>query len=159
MADSPPPLDDVEINQEEEEEEKPAKTTAEESDQDEPEVEPEVEPEPPLFAESLQPESSGDKQEEQKQEEKKDVKEEDIEKISFMPPPTLEATAAEESAPEPVSKGEASVPAQPKVMDLFEEDKAPQKEVSCSLSELHPSHIDLWQKCYLKLTHSSPLTW
>ena len=72
MADSPPPLDDVEISQEEEKDVEPIL---------EPDPEPEPPEEEPLFADMDKPEEP--------------------EPITSFPAPTLEATAAEPEAPKP----------------------------------------------------------
>lgn len=108
MADSPPPLDDVEINGEEEEE-KEEDTTL----RPDPEPQPEEEP---LFAETEQPV------------EKKVVVEQPEPVVTSFPAPTLEATAAVEGSPEPVvkpttSSKEVEPPAATKTLDLFADDE------------------------------------
>lgn len=111
MADSPPPLDDVEINQEEE-------------DVQEPPSQPEpLKEEEPLFA---------DMEEEQEQQQPEPEPEPEPEPL---PPPTLEATAAEEPPAKPVVKDTPSLveSAASKPLDLFgeEEKMEPDKKQVC----------------------------
>ena len=109
MADSPPPLDDVEINQESEDE-APSTVTSKEPD-------PPLSEEPPLFAETEEPEDPGipvDFEEEKEEPEVPSI---------TVPPPTLEATAAEEvSEPAEEIGGSTLVEsAATKPLDLFKD--------------------------------------
>lgn len=113
MADSPPPLDDVDFKSEEE-----VEVSGEPSEKAKPE--PEAVEEEPLFAEMEKPE-------EPKKEEPKEEEPVEAEHITIIPAPTLEATAVEESPePEPVVKPKvesAPAPSKPLDEDLFGEDE------------------------------------
>lgn len=104
MADSPPPLDDVEISQEEEKSEEPLFK---------PDPEPEAE-EAPLFADMEQPE------------EKTVV----IEQPEPVPAPTLEATAADPEPPKPKREEPAATS---KSLDLFADEEDKMEAEVCSL--------------------------
>ena len=100
MAESPPPLDEVDIEQEEEEEVAKA-------------PEPEPEEEEPLFADMEKPEETVPEPK------PKEVDPEPDPEPAAFSAPTLEATAAEES-PVPVVKAKVE---EPKTLDLFGEDE------------------------------------
>lgn len=103
MADSPPPLDDVEISQEEEKSEEPLFKP-----------DPEPEAEEPLFADMEQPE------------EKTVV----IEQPEPVPAPTLEATAADPEPPKPKREEPAATS---KSLDLFADEEDKMEAEVCSL--------------------------
>lgn len=104
MADSPPPLDNVDIDDAEEAEASEEPSYKPEEPSSKPEPEPDEEP---LFAET---EPEVPKVEQQP------------EPFTTFPAPTLEATAVEES-PEPVVKPKGVESATSKPLDLFGEDE------------------------------------